>query len=521
MTNLKLKHILLMFFFFFCFVARVYPISSFSADNSVTNNVLIIYDNFFDHTLAQELQVQCPEGNYTLFSTNELTNISNFFLTANLAQYNSIILILSNSVNDIEQIMVEKLQNYFTNDGSLTMISSKIWQLPASAQELFGIESPTGGFQEFVPNTSENFTLFINNETYLQNPYRYSVGNSINLTSRLGIINKASENVIEIMTSNSFDIGQNKTTKSGIFLKESDNSSNLILSIPISIYKDTNNESIKLISSLSYYLVDWSILVDSKNESSQNQQNSINLFNLNLSSNDVQTLAVIGGISILGVVSYKTIPFLRKKEDLDSIEDLTREEIWSPDDSWITSILMFFLGILVSIGAIIYSQRYRRLTVFQVNENPIRQQIIEILDENGFEHFNSLQKKLDTGVSILLWHLEVLEDFEIIKMEKIGQYKLIYLVDKPPDSEEVFIYSKVRSKIAIDILNQFTRRHTWNTYVLSQLLVSSQELIKYHCKKLASLKILAYNQEEKSYSLDETKITMILKLINRYSASFE
>ncbi|MHA1984768.1 MAG: hypothetical protein ACW967_10460 [Candidatus Hodarchaeales archaeon] len=517
MSNFQFKQLFLPIFVLFCFITSLHSVSFVVDEVSGTNNVLIIYNNTFDHSIAIEIQSQCPDGNYTLVSTNNISGLSNYIQNADLTKYNTLFLIVGSSLNEIPQNVIEKLQEYYDNDGSLAFISSKLWQLPSSAQELFGFLSPTGGFQEFVPNSFENFTLIVNNDTYLQDPLPYSIGSNVILASKLGMINKRSENVTEVMSSNTFDIGQNRTINSGIFLKLSSISNNLALSIPISLQNDFDNESVNLISSLSYYLIDWSITKSGENvDDSQTSPNTINFLNFSLSSSDAQTIAMIGGTLVIGVVSYKTLTVIRKKEDSVYEEGTDQSAIWSPEDSWITSILLFIFGLFASIGAIIYSQRYRRLTVFQVNENPIRQQIIEILDRNGFEHFNSLQKKLNTGVSILMWHLKVLEDFEIITMEKIGQYKVIYLFNQPPDPEEVLIYSKVRTRIAFDILNQFTKNFKWSLENLSQLLFTSQELVKYHCTKLVSLKILTYNSQDRAYTLDSKKISLILKLISRY-----
>ncbi len=117
----------------------------------------------------------------------------------------------------------------------------------------------------------------------------------------------------------------------------------------------------------------------------------------------------------------------RDKQDEELKFESDSEEI-STKLPFFTPFLLLIFGIVIFFKATLYSNKFNRLNVFQVKDNLIRRNIIEILQISGYEHFNGLQKKLKIGVSILLWHLEVLEDFEIIetiKFVKVTKYLVL------------------------------------------------------------------------------------------------
>ena len=484
--------------------------------NTLSQEILIVYDNSFDYQIALEIANANSKYNYTVQSTFGIDNISDYLFPLEIDHYSSIVLILSTSIQQITDTIIMKFQEYLNKSRSLTFISSKIWQLPILAKELLGIEYSSGPSQEFIPNQMENYTLTVNNNSYLQFSNEYLSGTNITFNTKLGIIDERSGNVFDVLTSNLVELGQNKTGKSGVYVKENYQYNSSSLSIPISLLRTPDPYPVDLITTLVHSLIShFQIPDDSFNPSTTIPTD--NLFpKLSISPETVGDIILVGTALVIGISSYKAISVIRKKEEDELIESSQQEDLWSLDQSIFFPFISLFIGFFSAIGAIIYSQRYSRLSVFQVKDNPIRQQIVDILENHEFEHFNSLQKKLKTGVSILLWHLKVLEDFEIIKMEKIGQYKIIYLFDHTPNPQEVHYYCNIRAEVAIGILRNFLKRNTWSLDNLSTLLSTSPELIKYHCSKLVSLEILFYDKLNKIYSINVHKISVVGKVLDKH-----
>ncbi|MHA1228248.1 MAG: ArsR family transcriptional regulator, partial [Candidatus Hodarchaeales archaeon] len=168
---------------------------------------------------------------------------------------------------------------------------------------------------------------------------------------------------------------------------------------------------------------------------------------------------------------------------------------------------------------ILYPPKIRKLTYEKMLENDMRRKILDLLEQREFEHFNALQKMLNSGVSITRWHLQVLEDFGKIRSLKIGQFKIFYLAGANLDNNKVVLYCKIRSKIALNIVRAFIKNkiNVWRLKELSEALTLSQEIVSYHLLKLSELGLVKYNEAEGFYELVNDRSEDLEWLLKRYS----
>ncbi|MHA2366819.1 MAG: hypothetical protein ACXAC7_22905 [Candidatus Hodarchaeales archaeon] len=517
--------------------------------SDIEDSVLILIENNFDRILAEEISIIYPSVNFTVQNIQEINNISEFISENYLDKYISIFFIFSSNLKNIGNSSITMLNQISNNGTSIVVLSSKIWQINLDFQNLLGISSPEMMLHEYHSNQSKNLTLTVMNDTLLKEPFLYNSGQNITFNANIGVIEGNNSHIVELLRSEDLNSNPNNTIFSGVYLKETSNQSGLFLSIPLTLQDENDNELIKIITSLSYYVIDWSYQIfqskfndqksnaDNTTTSQQTtstlqqttttidttqQENPISTTSSSDRRNFIEKQLVVppeisqgiiatGALSILGISTFKAVNVIRKKEEEDEISD-KKDETWSIDQNWLVGLLVIVISFF---GALIHSSKFTRLTVFQVHENVVRQEIIKVLEMNGFDHFNSLQKKVNTGVSILLWHLSVLEDFNIIKTEKFGQFKVIYLTNSPPKEEEVTLYFKIRSKIALNIIKHFLKSSNWSIDVLAGLLSSSHELVRYHCNKLEKLGVLKYYPKSKSYFLHRNKTEILNDLLAR------
>ena len=488
--------------------------------NPPRNKVLMLTATANDSLIAQTISNTEPQLNYTISNLATINNLTHYLTTLNLHEYLSIMFIVSNSTSGISPNLIKTFSDFINNNGTLVFISSNIWQLNPALLNFLGISVPANSSHEYMPTGQQAFQFEITNISFNYLPYTYQLGDKISISSRVGVINPLNTSIYQIAESNDLDNRQNFTSYTGIYQTYGSTSLHSItcfaLLIPISLINATDSETLQFMESLGHYAIHYSLLMSGGSIDPSQQTAGLGLFleNINILTIGEYLAAgviVAGGFVITSKITSKTIYSLRPKK----IDDTNNEqESLSTQESWFVGVLAVLIGI---IGAILYSPNYKRMSLFQVLDNPVRKQIIKILEEYDFEHFNSLQRKLNIGVSILIWHLKILEEFNIVDNKKIGQYKVLYLVDNPPTNEQVIIYMTMKSKKALAILHMFLQSPACKIFELSDMAKFSNELIKYYCSKLYDLGFIYFNIESKQYILVHEKKDLLVWLFERYS----
>ena len=505
------------------FLFQSLPVFSGQTTTDLSNEkALMIIATDLDESIAQSISNTEPNINSTIIKLTTINNFTTFLTSQNLSEYLTIFFILSNTTSTISPDLIKTFTEFINNNGTLVFISSNIWQLDQNILNFLGILSPSNSSHEYVPSIQQPFQFEITNISFNYSPYSYQLGEKISVSSRVGIIEPINASIYQLAKSNDLDNRQFSETYSGIYQTYGFSNTGFALMIPISLVNITDLETLQLIQTLGHYAIHYSLKMSNTDKNSStiiNDHNSLSndslifLNNIDFSIVGEFILGgtlVVGGLLITGVVAIKTIPSLRIKK----ISDNEEKDSFSFQEPWLVGLITIFISI---IGAILYSPNYKRISIFQVLDNPVRKQIIKILEESGFEHFNSLQRKLSIGVSILIWHLKILEEFNIIKNKKVGQYKVVYLVDIPPQNDQVIIYMTIKSKKALIIVGFFIQSPAWKIIELSDAAKFSIELIKYYCTKLYELGVLYFNAESKQYILVHEKKDLVVWLFNRYN----
>ncbi len=222
---------------------------------------------------------------------------------------------------------------------------------------------------------------------------------------------------------------------------------------------------------------------------------------------EITILSLIFLIPVASIYPYKKITGGKKKFN---ILDLNSNSSFN-NKSYLRLLLIG--PILTFFATIYYSTKHRNLDYFDLKSNELRGKILTILDDQHFIHFNKLKEILNCGVSILKWHIQVLHEFNIVNWETIGQYKVIYLVEKPPAIKEVNLFYSMTNDKVVFILEEFLRTSTWQVDTLANKSLLRKDSVLHHCKKLASINILKENPETHEFSMPMDTKEMVKKIL--------
>ncbi len=109
-------------------------------------------------------------------------------------------------------------------------------------------------------------------------------------------------------------------------------------------------------------------------------------------------------------------------------------------------------------GHIVYPPVCRRLNKTDVTINSTRQAILQLLEERGVAYLREIERTIDSGFFGLMWHLQVLEDFDYIRQMRIGRYRVYYLkgygrsVPPSPSVELGFLFKNKNIRAIINYI---------------------------------------------------------------------
>ncbi|MFW9994068.1 MAG: hypothetical protein ACFFD4_18635 [Candidatus Odinarchaeota archaeon] len=485
------------------------------------DKILIIAETPVDIQLAAELMSEGPgtTDNYTLVTISDQDNLTQVLVNAQLENYHTLV-IISGNLTANSTISSELLAARVSSGMSLVLISSKLWQLDDQTKDLLGVTTLTTN-GEYIPQYGKDFTLNIQDASILKKPFEFVNGQQIDISARASYIENTDPGVVTLASST--DLGGVPGRTTGIYLKNYPSQTpGKLLTVPFTLQgfnATTNTEIIELINSAVYDLATYSSnLIQGSSEETTSIQSTDpnNPFVLLFKDTSVQTVVVAGSIVagsiLLTGFAVKQIKPSTKTSNAITDPDDDESETWKPGTGW----LLFLIAPLIAVfSQVIYSPKIRKIDLEKVKDNQIRQDILDVLEYNGFEHFNSLKNQLKTGVSVLKWHLQVLEDFELIRSLSYGQFSVFYLVGNRPSQEDVKLYYTLRSNKALKIATEFLSTDSWNVSNLSDKLSMNRDTVKYHCYKLVSAGVVDVDEETGTFSLRTKKRESLRKLIER------
>ncbi len=198
----------------------------------------------------------------------------------------------------------------------------------------------------------------------------------------------------------------------------------------------------------------------------------------------------------------RLIPAERKIDDEEKIK-------------WTTRIVMFFAGVAAAIAIAVW---LRRLKQEDVLDNEYRRKIVDVLERDQIAHLRHLHRKVQCGMSILLWHLEVLEDFNIVAKAKHGRYIAYYLKQSQPPPELIKAYFAIINDTARQIVNEMLKTETITMEELESHLSIERRTIKYHLQKLEDLGIIS-GTKGKDLRINSPYKDYLAQLITRHAVA--
>ena len=474
-----------------------------SAGPNQEGSTLFITENITDNNLATAL-------NQSLNSTGDIIDIRNsddlndIFLEQNyLNTYSRIIMILNQVNFPFNESLVDNIEQFIQKGGIFCFISHQIWHFPASFHTLLGL-SVSSGQKEWPPgNNVGTITMTIVNETFTKEPFQFRQNTTLEVKGSLGITTAIDDSFRIAESQNTPD---GKATITGFVKQEG-----YILAVPFSL-----NEYNSSFIPFNQFLTSALKAGIEYTEASQPQSSSETLLSssettqpheppllsfFSISEETVQAGVVIVSVSglLIGLAYMITKWVIRPKDT----------EI--PKDRDLFSVI--FLTPLLLIGQIIFPPILRRIDEYDVVENQYRNKIVDMLEERDFMHFRELKRELNIGTSSLRWHLQVLEDFRMIKRKVFGQYEIFFLLKNEPNPAFLEIYFAIISGLGFRVAKAFQEMNSWNLNALTDYLGSSKESIRYHTKKFQKINLIELKEDR--YYLDLTKHKFLIEAISR------
>lgn len=456
---------------------------------------LFITENVVEYSLAMNI-------NESLNSQGDLVDIrisedlNDLFLNGDyLNMYSRIIMILNHINTPFNETVVTSLEDFILEGGIFCIISPQIWRFPTSFHTLLGLNIGSGQKEWPLGNATESITLTIVNDTYTQSPFQIPKDTKFEVLGSLGITAPTDDSYI-IATSQ--DTPNGKATITGLRQQAG---FSCAVPLALNMYNSSFTQFSQFLTSIISSEIKFQETSQSSSRINKPNEEALIIPLFNISEETVQTGVVIASIAflLLGLV------YIIKKWSVQN------KSIEIPKDRNWFSILI--LTPLLLIGQIIYPPAIRRIDENDVYENEYRSKIMHILEERDFLHFRELKRELDIGTSSLRWHLQVLEDFRIIKRKVVGQYEIFYLLRNEPNPVFLEIYFAIISGLGFRIAKAFREMDSWDLNALTEYLGSSKEAIRYHMKKFQKIDLT--RSRNNRFFLNSSKYREFIEAINR------
>ena len=179
---------------------------------------------------------------------------------------------------------------------------------------------------------------------------------------------------------------------------------------------------------------------------------------------------------------------------------------------------LLFLSFIIGIFAV-FKVPSRKISVMDVYHNETRQNIIDVLNfkKGQGETVRNLSRELQIPLPTLLWHLQILEEFELIVKEKVKREIVIISMDYIEDFNlELKIFEMTfksdKAKIFYDYLLNLNRDQVFTiTSVVNHTSWSARTVIRY-ISKLLELGIIESNPVGKGYKITNASFEKLKEL---------
>ncbi|MCF2140152.1 MAG: winged helix-turn-helix transcriptional regulator [Candidatus Lokiarchaeota archaeon] len=127
-----------------------------------------------------------------------------------------------------------------------------------------------------------------------------------------------------------------------------------------------------------------------------------------------------------------------------------------------------------------------RLSCKDILSNENRQRLLSTIANEPGIHFNALKRQLNLSAGQMTWHLEILEQYGLIKKAYEGQFCLFFLRDQIPKNLNIMIKID-KSVMTRTILNLIDEKPGITASEIAQKTGLRRNSVKYHVDKLQQL----------------------------------
>ncbi|MFX1534148.1 MAG: winged helix-turn-helix transcriptional regulator [Promethearchaeota archaeon] len=171
------------------------------------------------------------------------------------------------------------------------------------------------------------------------------------------------------------------------------------------------------------------------------------------------------------------------------------------------------VAFLALIGTVVFRPVHRRLSDDEVSDNSIRREIIWFLQECGENgaYFNEIKTRLNLSTGQLVWHLEILKDFDIIETYTLQRHVIYYLTEFSLNVPQKKLEIALKSPVAREIIENLLKSETLSATELSKLINRHRKTVTNHLEKFAELGVVdsQKNSQQRLYYLTKPEFVKV------------
>jgi len=181
--------------------------------------------------------------------------------------------------------------------------------------------------------------------------------------------------------------------------------------------------------------------------------------------------------------------------------------------------LLFIIQFLINKKILIEGSKFSRETVLS---NPTRRGIYNFIRVNPGAHFSILRKRAlsdESGSSgQLIWHLELLLNFNYINKIKVGNYTVF--LPNEMEGELGMINFLLRDKINRKIIDLLTTQNSIKNSEIFKKIDEKREIVNYRLKNLIDYDLICFKEDpSKEVYLNPDKQEDVINILNNTKIS--
>ena len=181
--------------------------------------------------------------------------------------------------------------------------------------------------------------------------------------------------------------------------------------------------------------------------------------------------------------------------------------------------LLTIIQTLLNRKILVEGSKYTKTTVL---DNRFRRMLYEFIKSNLGTHFSHIKTHLDfskerkdVSPGRLIWHLEMLLKFNLIKKVKIKNYTLFLPTEVSED--EGIVHFILRDEINFKIITKLLKKDFVKVADIYKVIEEKRELVYYRVKNLIEFEILIFEEANNKYVAINPKIKNVINNIMRKS----